>query len=219
MVIGEEDEDEDGDEDDDEEEDEDQMESSEESEDETEIDYEGIDETKLNLDITAMIAYVSSLTNGRNMFQFREKILSEQAAWERSNPVKPELDKIFLNKELICCQSAMTDFQTILNTLGGESERERGLKLIERIKVVPDRQSSKTEGLHMSGESVKDQSLALQRLSLHREDQGPVSLHIRHWRQSSYPHRHRQHRLHQSRGRAGGQLCRGDSPVQGSHRG
>ena len=148
-MIGEEDDDDDGDEDD---EDEDQMESSEESEEETEIDYDGIDETKLNLDITAMIAYVSSLTNGRNMFQYKEKILSEQAAWERSNPVKPELDKIFLNKELICCQSAMTDFQTILNTLGGESERERGLRLIERIKVVPDRHSSKTEGLHMSGE-------------------------------------------------------------------
>ena len=152
MVIGDEDED-DGDE---EEEDNssDQMDSSEESEDEAEIDYEGIDESKLNLDITAMIAYVSSLTNGRNMFQYKEKILSEQAAWERSNPVKPELDKIFLNKELICCQSAMTDFQTILNTLGGESERERGLKLIERIKVVPDSHSSKTEGLHMSGEII-----------------------------------------------------------------
>ena len=145
------DDDDDGDEDD---ESSDQMDSSEESEDEAELDEEGIDESKLNLDITAMIAYVSSLTNGRNMFQYKEKILSEQAAWERSNPVKPELDKIFLNKELICCQSAMNDFQTILSTLGGESERERGLKLIERIKVVPDCHSSKTEGLHMSGEIV-----------------------------------------------------------------
>ena len=145
------DDDDDGDEDD---ESSDQMDSSEESEDEAELDEEGIDESKLNLDITAMIAYVSSLTNGRNMFQYKEKILSEQAAWERSNPVKPELDKIFLNKELICCQSAMNDFQTILSTLGGESERERGLKLIERIKVVPDSHSSKTEGLHMSGEIV-----------------------------------------------------------------
>ena len=153
MVIGDDDDDDDddGDEDD---ESSDQMDSSEESEDEAELDEEGIDESKLNLDITAMIAYVSSLTNGRNMFQYKEKILSEQAAWERSNPVKPELDKIFLNKELICCQSAMNDFQTILSTLGGESERERGLKLIERIKVVPDCHSSKTEGLHMSGEIV-----------------------------------------------------------------
>ena len=153
MVIGDEDDDDDGDEDEDDESS-DQMDSSEESEEEAELDEEGIDESKLNLDITAMIAYVSSLTNGRNMFQYKEKILSEQAAWERSNPVKPELDKIFLNKELICCQSAMNDFQTILSTLGGESERERGLKLIERIKVVPDCHSSKTEGLHMSGEIV-----------------------------------------------------------------
>ena len=153
MIGDEDDDDDDGDEDEDDESS-DQMDSSEESEDEAELDEEGIDESKLNLDITAMIAYVSSLTNGRNMFQYKEKILSEQAAWERSNPVKPELDKIFLNKELICCQSAMNDFQTILSTLGGESERERGLKLIERIKVVPDCHSSKTEGLHMSGEIV-----------------------------------------------------------------
>ena len=153
MIGDEDDDDDDGDEDEDDESS-DQMDSSEESEEEAELDEEGIDESKLNLDITAMIAYVSSLTNGRNMFQYKEKILSEQAAWERSNPVKPELDKIFLNKELICCQSAMNDFQTILSTLGGESERERGLKLIERIKVVPDCHSSKTEGLHMSGEIV-----------------------------------------------------------------
>ena len=154
MVIGDEDDDDDDGDEDEDDESSDQMDSSEESEEEAELDEEGIDESKLNLDITAMIAYVSSLTNGRNMFQYKEKILSEQAAWERSNPVKPELDKIFLNKELICCQSAMNDFQTILSTLGGESERERGLKLIERIKVVPDCHSSKTEGLHMSGEIV-----------------------------------------------------------------
>ena len=147
--------DDDVDDDDEEEEDySDESESSEEESDIEEAEYEGIDDTKLNLDITAMIAYVSALTNGRNMFQYKEKILSEQAAWERSNPVKPELDKIFLGKELICCQSAMRDFETILNTLGGEGERERGLKLIERIHVIPDRHSAKTEGLQMSGKRL-----------------------------------------------------------------
>jgi len=159
VVTGDEEED-DGDEDDDGFSD--HMESSSE-ESETEADYDGIDgidETKLNLDITAMIAYVSALTNGRNMFQYKEKILSEQAVWERSNPVKPELDKIFLNKELICCQSAMKDFTTILNTLGGEGERERGLQFIQRIKVVPDSHSVKTEGLQMSGK-IKDRSLCI----------------------------------------------------------
>ena len=157
-----------GDEDDEEEEDEafsDHMESSDE-ESETETDYEGIDESKLNLDITAMIAYVSALTNGRSMFQFKEKILSEQAAWERSNPVKPELDKMFTGKELMCCQTAMKDFQTILATLGGEGERERGLQLIDRIKVVPDCHSAKTEGLQMSGKKVLILNVSFSTLSI-----------------------------------------------------
>ena len=35
----------------------------------------------------------------------------------------------------VCCQSAMTDFQTILGTLGGPGERERGELLIARLEV------------------------------------------------------------------------------------
>ena len=39
-----------------------------------------IDSSKVNLDITAMIAYVSALTNGRNWFTFKEKILAQQVS-------------------------------------------------------------------------------------------------------------------------------------------
>jgi hypothetical protein len=49
----------------------------------------------LNLDITAMIAYVSALTNGFCRFVFKEPILSQQAEWERLRPVKIFLEKIF----------------------------------------------------------------------------------------------------------------------------
>jgi len=116
-----------------------------------------VDHTKVNLDITAMIAYVSALTNGRNWFQFKEKILSEQAEWERQRPVKPFLDNIFKGKELICCASAMRDFDTIINTLGGPGERERARKLMERINVVPDSDSPRTLNLEFSGK-IKDRS-------------------------------------------------------------
>jgi hypothetical protein len=50
---------------------------------------------KLNLDVTAMLAYVSSLTNGRCNFEFKEPILTQQAEWERARPVKPVLDQVF----------------------------------------------------------------------------------------------------------------------------
>ena len=59
------------------------------------------DTTRLNLDITAMIAYVSALTNGHADHEFTEPILAEQAAWERERPVKPVLDRLFGSKKLI----------------------------------------------------------------------------------------------------------------------
>ena len=49
----------------------------------------------LNLDITAMIAYVSALTNGFCNVVFKEPILSQQAEWERLRPVKVFLEKVF----------------------------------------------------------------------------------------------------------------------------
>ena len=119
-----------------------------------------IDNTKVNLDITAMIAYVSALTNGRNWFQFSEKILSAQAEWERQNPVKPFLDSIFKDKDLICCASAMRDFDTILNTLGGPGEKERACEMRKRITVVPDCDSPRTLNLGVSGK-IKDRSRSI----------------------------------------------------------
>ena len=50
---------------------------------------------KLNLDVTAMLAYVSALTNGGCYSAFKEPILNQQAEWERARPVKPVLDRLF----------------------------------------------------------------------------------------------------------------------------
>jgi len=50
---------------------------------------------KLNLDVTAMLAYVSALTNGGCYSGFKEPILNQQAQWERARPVKPVLDRLF----------------------------------------------------------------------------------------------------------------------------
>lgn len=68
----------------------------------------------LNLDITAMIAYVSALTNGQADFDFDEPILRDQAKWERQRPVKPVLDRVFKEKRLLCCQSAINDFKVVV---------------------------------------------------------------------------------------------------------
>lgn len=57
------------------------------------------DDQKLNLDVTAMLAYVSGLTNGRCNFKFKEPVLTQQAEWERAKPVKPVLDQLFEGME------------------------------------------------------------------------------------------------------------------------
>lgn len=72
---------------------------------------------RLNLDVTAMIAYVSSLTNGGSNFKFKEPLLTQQAEWERERPAKPLLDKAFkgmVATRKLCtfpinCSSCMSD--------------------------------------------------------------------------------------------------------------
>ena len=73
--------------------------------------------------------------------------------------MKASLERMFGARELVCCTSAMTDFRTILGTLGGPGERERGESLISRIQVVPDQTSLKTEQLATSG------NISLERVS------------------------------------------------------
>ena len=50
---------------------------------------------RINLDVTAMIAYVSSTANGGANFVFQDKFLNEQASCERKHPVKKTLDGYF----------------------------------------------------------------------------------------------------------------------------
>ena len=116
-----------------------------------------IDHETLNLDITAMIAYVSALTNGHTQYEFQENVLNQQALWERSRPVKPMLDEVFEGKTLITCQSAIDDFQAILSTLGGPGEKSRAEKFLEAIKVVPDQMSDKVMNLKCGGK-VRERS-------------------------------------------------------------
>ncbi len=54
---------------------------------------EGI--TKLNLDVTSLLAYVSNLTNGHTNVSFKTAILTQQLEAERKNPQKPILEAIF----------------------------------------------------------------------------------------------------------------------------
>ncbi|XP_061776571.1 UPF0415 protein C7orf25 homolog [Nerophis ophidion] len=98
---------------------------------------------RVNLDITTLIAYVSSLSHGRCHFTFREHVLTEQAAQERRQQVLPQLDAFMAGKELYACAAAVQDFQLILDTLGGPGEKERARQLLDRLHLVDDRPSER----------------------------------------------------------------------------
>ncbi len=99
---------------------------------------------RVNLDITTLITYVSSLSHGRCHFTFREPVLTEQAAQERRLQVLPQLEAFMMGKELFACRAAVHDFQVILDTLGGPGEKERAQKLLARLHLVDDRPSERT---------------------------------------------------------------------------
>ncbi|XP_053114765.1 UPF0415 protein C7orf25 homolog [Hemicordylus capensis] len=115
---------------------------------------------KVNLDITTLITYVSALSYGGCHFIFKEKVLTEQAVQEREERVLPLLEEFMKDKELFACESAVRDFQVILETLGGPGEKNRATLLLERVTVVPDQPSERALSLVPSSK-INSRSLAI----------------------------------------------------------
>ncbi|XP_041849565.1 UPF0415 protein C7orf25 homolog [Melanotaenia boesemani] len=115
---------------------------------------------RVNLDITTLITYVSSLSHGHCHLSFREPVLTEQATQERRQPVLPQLHAFMEGKELFACRAAVHDFQTILDTLGGPGEKERAQKLLARLRLVDDQPSERTLRLTASAK-INQRSLMI----------------------------------------------------------
>ncbi|XP_055585842.1 UPF0415 protein C7orf25 homolog [Uranotaenia lowii] len=117
--------------------------------------------TKLNLDITTLIAYVSAMTNGSAHWQYVEPLLTEQARWEREKPIKPLLDDLFHDKELICCETAFNSFNEILSILGGAKEKSRAEQLFQQVRILPDVPLPQELQLIRVGGKIKPRSLQI----------------------------------------------------------
>lgn len=125
--------------------------------------------SKLNVDITTMLAYVSELSNGGSNFRFNEKLLDEQAAAERKEPILPTLDKIFEGKELICCETAVKSFDEIIALLAGPKEKLRAEELKKRMTILPDvEQPERIINLDLSSQ-IKDRSRKIFAFGIHHE--------------------------------------------------
>ncbi|XP_043262432.1 UPF0415 protein C7orf25 homolog [Colletes gigas] len=112
----------------------------------------------LNLDVSTLLAYVTNMTNGYDYFIYREPLLTQQAEMERKRPVKPILDKLFKDKELIVCQTAYENFMNIVNVIGGSKETLRAKELLNRVQIVNDLPTGRIiEKLNLGGK-IKDRS-------------------------------------------------------------
>nr|SVE85743.1 EOG090X0CWG [Daphnia pulicaria] len=112
---------------------------------------------KLFLDITCMVAYVSSMTNGGANYRFPKTIYNQQAEWERLSPAKPKLDALFGDKQLVTCREALIDFQTLVERMGGPGEKQRTQDLISRLDIVDDSPCGRVSHLQLTS-NVKTRS-------------------------------------------------------------
>ncbi|XP_070586194.1 UPF0415 protein C7orf25 homolog [Erythrolamprus reginae] len=116
--------------------------------------------SRVNLDITTLITYVSALSYGGCYFIFKEKVLTEQALHERCDSVLPRMEEFMKGKELVACESAIKDFHIILETIGGPGEKRRAALLMNRIHVVPDQFSECASRLVLSSK-INSRSLII----------------------------------------------------------
>lgn len=112
---------------------------------------------QLFLDITCMVAYVSSMTNGGANYVFPKTIYNQQAQWERVSAAKPKLDDLFQSNQLVTCQQALDDFQTLVNRMGGPGEKERTGELVKRLRIVADSNDGRLAKLQLTS-NIKPRS-------------------------------------------------------------
>uniref|UniRef100_A0A915HJ82 DUF1308 domain-containing protein n=1 Tax=Romanomermis culicivorax TaxID=13658 RepID=A0A915HJ82_ROMCU len=111
----------------------------------------------INLDITALFAFVSNLTNGYANYRFKSPMLNEQAQFERDRPALPFLNSIIEGKRLICCRTAYDAFLHILKTVGGVEERLRAEHFLKKVEIIEDACSSNVSRLQL-GAKIKCRS-------------------------------------------------------------
>ncbi|XP_051154637.1 UPF0415 protein C7orf25 homolog [Leptopilina boulardi] len=92
----------------------------------------------LNLDVSTLLAYVTNMTNGKANFIYKEPLLTTQAEWERKCSIKPILEELFENKELVVCKTAYENFCNIIHVIGGPNEVIRADDLMKKVKIVDD---------------------------------------------------------------------------------
>lgn len=111
----------------------------------------------LNLDVSTLLAYVTNMSNGYNNYIYREPLLTQQTEMERKCPIKPILENLFGEKELIVCQTAYNNFMNIIDVIGGPKETLRAHELLKKVQIVDDITTGPVMQLRLGGK-IKDRS-------------------------------------------------------------
>jgi hypothetical protein len=111
----------------------------------------------LNLDVSTLLAYVTNMSNGCNNYIYREPLLTQQAEMERRRPIKPILEDLFRNKELLVSRTAYNNFMNIIDVIGGPKETQRAHELLKKTQIVDDLPTGRIMGLRLGGR-IKDRS-------------------------------------------------------------
>ncbi|XP_011702010.1 PREDICTED: UPF0415 protein C7orf25 homolog [Wasmannia auropunctata] len=111
----------------------------------------------LNLDVSALLAYVTNMTNGYDNYIYREPLLTQQAEMERKRPIKPILENLFRDKELMVCRTAYNNFMNIIDVIGGPKEAQRAQELLKKVRIVDDVTTGRIMELRLGGK-IKDRS-------------------------------------------------------------
>lgn len=111
----------------------------------------------LNLDVSALLAYVTNMANGYNYYVYREPLLTQQAEMERKRPIKSILENLFRDKELMVCRTAYNNFMNIIDVIGGPKETQRAHELLKKVRIVDDVTTGRIMELRLGGK-IKDRS-------------------------------------------------------------
>eukprot|EP00760_Papus_ankaliazontas_P007862 PhM_4_TR13566/c0_g1_i1/m.38684 len=109
--------------------------------------------SKINLDVTALVAWTSELTNSdaTNVAFPTYPVLNAQALDEREHPVLCTIETVCRGKDLIACERAVAEFKNIVDCVAGEKERVRADALLSRVTVVPDTTVEHVQALRSTG--------------------------------------------------------------------
>lgn len=110
----------------------------------------------VNLDVTAMIAICSEITNNSHLARsitFTNSYLNMQAVDEETNPALEAIHHFLLGKEVFVTTTALSRFNSIIESIAGKNEKQRAVNLLKKVKIINSNPSPRS--IHLGKKMCK----------------------------------------------------------------